>query len=124
VQAEAPRPPPNPYRYVGNVEYGGKRRVLLATADDRIVEATEGARLEQGWRVQGVTPHAVTLVYEPLNEPVTVALVFPEVPPRAPQVQAAQPQAATGQTAAPQASDGPRGWPASPASVTAPHTAR
>jgi hypothetical protein len=101
AQAEAPRPPPNPYRYVGNLEYGGQRRVLLATSDDKIVEATEGLRLEQGWLVQGVTPQAVTLVYEPLNEPVTVALVFPEPSPRAPQVQAAPPQAATGQTAPP-----------------------
>jgi hypothetical protein len=101
VQAEPPRPPPNPYRYVGSLEVGGQRRVLLATVDDKIVEASEGVRLEQGWRVQGVTPQAVTLVYEPLDEPVTVALVFPELPPRAPQVQAAQPQAATGQTALP-----------------------
>ena len=96
VQAEPPRPPPNPYRYVGSLEVGGQRRVLLATAEDKIVEATEGARLEQGWRVQGVTPQAVTLVYEPLNEPVSVALVFPEPTPRTP-----QPQAATGQTAPP-----------------------
>jgi hypothetical protein len=98
VQAEPPRPPPNPYRYVGSLEVGGQRRVLLATVDDKIVEATEGVRLEQGWRVQAVTPQAVTLVYEPLNEPVSVALVFPELPPRAP-----QPQAATGQTAPPPA---------------------
>jgi hypothetical protein len=91
---EPPRPPPNPYRYVGSLEVGGQRRVLLATADDKIVEATEGVRLDQGWRVQAVTPQAVTLVYEPLNEPVTVALVFPEPTPRAP-------QAATGQTAPP-----------------------
>jgi hypothetical protein len=96
AQVEPPRPPPNPYRYVGSLEVGGKRRVLLASADDKIVEATEGARLEQGWLVQRVTPHAVTLVYEPLNEPVTLALVFPE-----PQPRALQPQAATGQTATP-----------------------
>jgi hypothetical protein len=75
-QEAAPQPPPNPYRFAGTVEYGGSRKVLL-TRDDRIFEVKEGVVLDPGYRVQAVTPHEVTLLYEPLNAPVTVALVFP-----------------------------------------------
>ena len=80
VQQEVvPQPPPNPYRFAGTVEYGGSRKVLLARGD-RIFEVKEGEVLEPGFRVQAVTPQAVTLLYEPLDAPVTVALVFPDAP--------------------------------------------
>ena len=78
-----------------HLEYGGSRKVLLTRAD-RIFEVKEGEMLEQGFRVQAVTPQAVTLLYEPLDAPVTVALVFQEAP-----AQAALPEAAAGRTAPP-----------------------
>ena len=37
--------------------------------------------LEQGFRVQSVTQNAITLVYVPLDMPVTMALVFQDAPP-------------------------------------------
>lgn len=77
AQIEAPQPPPNPYRFAGTVEYGGKRRVLL-TRGDRIFEVKEGETLEPGFRVQSVTADMATLIYEPLNAAIQVALVFQE----------------------------------------------
>jgi hypothetical protein len=82
AQIEAPPPTPNPYRYAGSVEYGGRRRVLFTRAD-RIFEVDEGATLDEGFRVQTITPQEVTLLYEPLNASVSVALVFQEPAPQA-----------------------------------------
>lgn len=78
-QQAAPQPPPNPYRFAGTAHHDGKRKVFLALGD-RIFEAKEGEALEQGFRVQSVTADAVTLVYEPLSTPVTLALVFQDAP--------------------------------------------
>ena len=74
-----PAPPPNPYRFAGTLLQGGKRSVFLLLGD-RLVEAKEGEMLEQNFRVQSVTADAVTLVYVPLEAPVTMTLVFPETP--------------------------------------------
>jgi hypothetical protein len=62
------------------------RKVSLILGDP-VIEAREGEKLEQGFRVQSVTAEAVTLVYEPLDMPVTMALVFQDIP--APSVTAA-----------------------------------
>jgi hypothetical protein len=80
AEVEAPPPIPNPYRYAGSVEYGGKRRVLL-TRNDRIFEVVEGDLLEPEYRVESVNSDAVMLTYMPLQAPVAVALVFQEPPP-------------------------------------------
>lgn len=82
-QEAAPLPPPNPYRFAGTVQYGGSRKVLLTRGGERIFEVTVGEVLEPGFRVQAVTADAVTLLYEPMNAAVTVALVFPEASPSA-----------------------------------------
>jgi len=75
----APTPPPNPYRFAGTLEQGGVRKILLIMGAS-IFEAKEGEMLEQNFRVQSVTADAVTLVYVPLDTPVTVALAFPDTP--------------------------------------------
>ena len=82
-QEAAPLVPPNPYRFAGTVQYGGSRKVLLTREGDRIFEVKVGEVLEPGFRVQAVTSDAVTLLYEPMNAAVTVALVFPEALPSA-----------------------------------------
>jgi hypothetical protein len=89
---EAPKPPPNPYRFAGTVQHDGARKVFLLLGD-RVFEAKEGETLEQGFRVQSVTEDAVTLVYVPLDMPVKMALAFQEAPAPAP--------AAAGATAPP-----------------------
>jgi hypothetical protein len=76
----APTPPPNPYRFAGTLEQGGARKIFLTVNGDRLFEAKEGEVLEQNFRVQTVAANAVTLVYVPLDTPVTVALVFPQAP--------------------------------------------
>jgi hypothetical protein len=73
-QEAAPVPPPNPYRFAGTVQYGGVRKVLLTRGGDRVFEAQVGEVLEPGFRVQAVGADAVTLLYEPMNAPVSVAL--------------------------------------------------
>jgi hypothetical protein len=81
-QPAAPAPPPNPYRFAGTVHHDGQRKVFLAMGD-RIFEAKEGEMLEQNFRVQSVAADAVTLVYVPLEMPVTMALAFQDAPPAA-----------------------------------------
>jgi hypothetical protein len=77
-EAEAPRPPPNPYRFAGTVQHEGKRKVFLM-AGNRVVEAKEGELLEDGFRVKSVTSDAVTLIYEQMPDaPVTIKLGFTE----------------------------------------------
>lgn len=79
-QAEAPRAPPNPYRFAGTVQHDGKRKVFLVSGN-RVVEAKEGELLEEGFRVKSVTSDVVTLVYEHLPDtPVTIKLAFGETP--------------------------------------------
>lgn len=82
-QEAAPQPPPNPYRFAGTVEYGGTRKVLLTRSGERVFEVKAGEVLEPGFRVQTVSAHEVTLLYEPLNAPLSVALVFQEALPPA-----------------------------------------
>jgi type IV pilus biogenesis protein PilP len=76
----APQPPPNPYRFAGTVHHDGVRKVFLMLGD-RVVEAKEGERLDQGFRVKSVTADAVTLIYEQIPDtPVTIKLAFSELP--------------------------------------------
>ena len=76
-QPSEPSAPANPYRFAGTSQHNGVRKVFLVMGD-RIFEAKEGETLERGFRVQSVTADAVTLVFEPLDIPVTIAIVFPE----------------------------------------------
>ena len=78
-QAEAPRPPPNPYRFAGTLQQDGVRKVFLLLGE-RVVEAKEGEMLEQGFRVKSVTTEAVTLIHDQIPDPVTIKLAFGEQP--------------------------------------------
>ena len=93
-QAEAPKPPANPYRFAGTAQQDGVRKVFLLLGD-RVVEAKEGEMLEQGFRVKSVTSDAVVLLYEQIpDNPVTYKLAFGDPP-------ASAPAAARGATAEP-----------------------
>jgi hypothetical protein len=78
-QPVAPAAPPNPYRFAGTSHHNGVRKVFLIMGD-RIFEAKAGEKLEQGFRVDSVSPEAVILVYEPMDIPVTIATAFPDAP--------------------------------------------
>ena len=83
-QAEAPKPPANPYRFAGTAQQNGVRKVFLLLGD-RIVEAKEGEMLEQGFRVKSVSTDAVVLIYEQIPDaPVTYKLAFGDPPVSAP----------------------------------------
>jgi hypothetical protein len=76
----APQPPPMPYRVAGRVVHDGVAHVVLAKGD-RVLTVREGDTLDDGYRVDDISPKAVTLVYLPLNVPqelpVTVAIEDP-----------------------------------------------
>jgi hypothetical protein len=64
-----PKPvaPPLPYRIAGQVSHDGVMQVVLAR-DDRIFTVREGDTLDNVYRIESITPDAVTFVYLPLNE--------------------------------------------------------
>lgn len=65
--AEAkPVPPPMPYRVAGTMVHGGVSKVVLAKGD-RVLTVEEGDTLEGGYRVDGIGPEEITLVYVPLD---------------------------------------------------------
>jgi hypothetical protein len=68
VQAP-PKPvaPPLPYRIAGQVSYDGGMQVVLAR-DDRVFTVREGETLDNVYRIESITPDAVTFVYLPLDE--------------------------------------------------------
>ena len=73
-----PQPPANPYKFAGTVDHDGHRKVFLILGDGRVVEAKEGEKLEQGFRVKQVSDTQVTLVYEQIpDQPVTIAFTAP-----------------------------------------------
>jgi len=69
VAPAPPKPvaPPVQYRVAGQVSHDGVMEVVLAHGD-RIFTVREGETLEDIYRIEAITPDAVTLVYLPLNE--------------------------------------------------------
>jgi hypothetical protein len=66
---EAPQPPsapPIPYRIAGQVIGEDGTRVVL-TKGDRVFEVREGQTLEEGFRLESISAHALKFVYEPLG---------------------------------------------------------
>ena len=69
VAPAPPKPvaPPVQYRVAGQVSHDGVMEVVLAHGD-RIFTVREGETLEDIYRIEAITPDAVTVVYLPLNE--------------------------------------------------------
>src|SRR5919198_1060406 len=69
VVAPPPKPvaPPLPYRIAGQVTHEGVMQVVLAR-DDRVFTVREGGTLDNVYRIESITPDAVTFVYLPLDE--------------------------------------------------------
>lgn len=62
-----PAAPPLPFRIAGQVTYDGGMQVVLAR-DDRVFTVREGETLDNLYRIESITPDAVTFVYLPLDE--------------------------------------------------------
>lgn len=62
-----PTAPPFPYKIAGVVAADGSTRLVL-TKGDRVYEVTVGQTLEEGFRLESVSPHALKFVYVPLGE--------------------------------------------------------
>lgn len=62
----APLAPPVPFRYLGKIVDGERTAVFLARNDEHFL-AAPGATLAGEYRVEDVTPTAITLVYLPLG---------------------------------------------------------
>jgi hypothetical protein len=69
VEAPPPKPtaPPFPYKIAGLVAGDEGSRVVLSKGD-RVFEVTIGQTLEEGFRLESVSPHALKFVYVPLGE--------------------------------------------------------
>ncbi len=67
VAPPKPVAPPLPYRIAGQVTHDGVMQVVLAR-DDRVFTVREGETLDNVYRVESITPDAVTFVYLPLDE--------------------------------------------------------
>jgi hypothetical protein len=62
VPAAVVSPPPNPYRFAGEVRQPGSARRFLVRGND-IFEAREGDVLSDGYRVETVTENGVVLLH-------------------------------------------------------------
>jgi hypothetical protein len=62
-----PAAPPLPYRFLGRYVEGERTALYLARGDEPVL-AAPGATLPGGYRVEAITPEAVTLLYLPLDE--------------------------------------------------------
>jgi hypothetical protein len=63
---ERPAAPPIPYRIAGQVVAGEGMRVVLSKGE-RVFELRQGETTEDGYRLDAITPHALSFTYMPLG---------------------------------------------------------
>ena len=63
---EKPTAPPIPYRIAGQIVAADGMRVVLSKGD-RVFEVRRGETLDEGFRVDAISPHSVTFTYVPLG---------------------------------------------------------
>lgn len=66
AKSQAPAPPPLMFKYLGKVIEGDETQVFLALAERNYVVKV-GEKIDNQYRVDEVTDHAITLTYIPLN---------------------------------------------------------
>lgn len=66
AKPQAPVPPPLMFKYLGKVIEGDETQVFLALAERNYVVKV-GDKIDNQYRVDEVTDHAITLTYIPLN---------------------------------------------------------
>lgn len=65
-KSQAPVPPPLMFKYLGKVTEGEETQVFLALAERNYIVKI-GDKIDNQYRVDEVTDHAITLTYIPLN---------------------------------------------------------
>jgi Tfp pilus assembly protein PilP len=66
AKSQPPSPPPLMFKYLGKVTEGDETQVFLALAERNYVVKV-GEKIDNQYRVDEVTDHAITLTYIPLN---------------------------------------------------------
>jgi hypothetical protein len=66
AKPQPPSPPPLMFKYLGKVTEGDQTQVFLALAERNYVVKV-GEKIDNQYRVDEVTDHAITLTYIPLN---------------------------------------------------------
>lgn len=66
AKPQPPSPPPLLFKYLGKVTEGDQTQVFLALAERNYVVKV-GEKIDNQYRVDEVTDHAITLTYIPLN---------------------------------------------------------
>lgn len=66
---EAPKPtaPPLPFRYMGRMQEEDGKTLVYLTQGARAYSVSQGDTIDGTYRVEGISPTQVTLVYLPLN---------------------------------------------------------
>lgn len=85
--------PPMPYRVAGRVVHDGIAHVVLAKGD-RVLTVRQGDTLDDGYRVQSISPEGVSLIYLPLGVAQTLPAPVALQPAAAPVATAAERPAA------------------------------
>jgi hypothetical protein len=70
----APMAPPVPYRFVGRMLQDGQLSVFLANGDS-VITAKQGDTIDGVYRVESVGEHEIALMYLPLKQRQTIAVV-------------------------------------------------
>ena len=66
AKSQPPAPPPLMFKYLGKVTEGDETQVFLALAERNYIVKV-GEKIDNQYRVDEVTDHAITLTYIPLN---------------------------------------------------------
>jgi hypothetical protein len=66
AKPQPPSPPPLMFKYLGKVTEGDETQVFLALAERNYIVKV-GEKIDNQYRVDEVTDHAITLTYIPLN---------------------------------------------------------
>jgi len=72
-----PSAPPLPFRFMGVVRESGARLHVFLSRGDRLYTVRQGEILDGDYRVEEISPEAVTFTYLPLNETQKLSITDP-----------------------------------------------
>lgn len=72
ISIEAPKPPPLPFTYFGQIQEDEHSNQIILMQGQKLVTTAVGKVISQNWRVDSEDEHMIELTYLPLNEVVTL----------------------------------------------------